>query len=373
MSCNNNTCHEPTCNECNPVNPCYENCGCLNPTTFECITNFTQNYPYIPLNVNQTGSEFLSQLNATINGLQSNLYKVKADDSDTCPDNLFDKIEAGSNIGISVSGSGCNRKLTINAGTGFVVPPDVFTKVSANDTTSGYLGAKTIDGIYVKKTITSPGANEKIKFDITIADLISGDSGNQLTQGLDGKLKTSFSAPNGSETKISIADNSGLTKSGTGTSSDPYILGTYGNNFPARTYFNGVWRDIIFNNGAAANLSVTSQSVKFRYRTDGSIEFKGSVTYSVKFDAGTGNKRIINGASFPANGINNVTSGELDRIVNLKNYMTFDVPTAIATAPNLTGYNINMLDAAFEFMHNTTAAAKIIVITMDGCVYHPSL
>jgi hypothetical protein len=380
MSCAPYTpCHEPTCNECNPVNPCYDNCGCLNPTTFDCVTNFKQNYPHIPLNVNQTGSDLLTQLNTTINGLKENQFKVKSDDADTCPDSLFDKLEAAGDVSFSIVGTGCNRKLRINS-TASGNPVDQNVKVSGTDTTANFLGAKIVDGTYVKKTTLNGGGNEQLRFDITVSDLISGDSGNQLTQGVDGKLKTSFSAPDGSETKVTIAQNQGLTISGTGTLANPYVIGTYGNNFPTRTYFDGAWRNLTFTNASASNITVSSQSVQFRYRGDGSIEFRGSVTYSVQFDGTTGNKRIINGASFPLNGNNNVSSAEVNRVVNLKNYMTFDVPTTIPSTPNITGYNVNMLAAApnqnaniqLEFMHNT-AATKSIVITMDGAIYHPNI
>lgn len=381
MSCTqHNPCYEPECGSCNPVNPCYDNCGCLNPTTFECITNIKQNYTHIPFNINQNGHDFLLQLNATINGLKENQFKVRADDSDTCPDSLFDKIEAGNeNITLEVTGSGCNRKLVISAGEDIgSAGVDRYVKISANDTTSDYLTNKIVNGTYVKKTVLNPGSDEELRLDISIADLISGDSGNQLIQGNDGKLKTSFSAPDGSETKVSVAQGQGLTISGAGTSADPYVLGSTGSNFPLRSYFNGVWRNLTFSNNGEANISVSSQNVQFRYRWDGTIEFRGSVTYSVQFT--TANKRIIAvAAQFPANGSTNVTSAELNRVVNLKNYMTFDTPTTIG-APNLIGYNVNMLAAAsnqnaniqIEFMHNV-AATKSIVITFDGCQYHPAL
>jgi hypothetical protein len=378
MSCNNtNPCHEPTCNKCNPVNPCYDNCGCLNPTTFECVTNFTKAYNNIPFYVGQNGNDLLTNLDTVIKSLKDEQYKIKVDDADTCPDSLFDKLEAAGDVSFSIVGSGCNRKLRINS-TASGNPIDENVKISGTDTTANFLGAKVVDGTYVKKTTLNGGGNEQLKFDITLADLISTDSGNQLTQGVDGKLKTSFSTPDGSETKVSVAQNQGLTLSGTGTLSDPYVLGTYGNTFPKRTYFDGAWRNLTFTNGGESNISVSSQSVQFRYRGDGTIEFRGSVTYSVQFTSS--NKRIIAiAASFPANGSNNVTSAELNRVVNLKNYMTFDVPTSIG-APNLTGYNVNMLAAApasnaniqIEFMHNT-AATKSIVITMDGAVYHPNI
>jgi|694.fasta_scaffold00342_33 hypothetical protein len=375
-----NPCHTPTCDTCNTVNPCYDNCGCLNPTTFDCITNFKKAYNNIPLEINATGQDMLDNLDETVAEIESNLYKVKVDDSDTCPDTLLDKITAGSNITVSVAGSGCNRKLTITAGNGITTAPDIYAKVSSNDTTSDYLGNKFVDGTYVKKSVNSPGGNETIDFDITIADLISTDSGNQLGQGVDGKLKTLFSAPDGSETKINPVANSGITLTGTGTNGDPYLIGTNGALFAVQPYTDGVWRTLTFNNGSNANVTLNSQSVKYRMRYDGSVEFKGSLNYSVTFNVASTNKIAITAANITTGGSTNLPSTAFDRVANLRHYMTFSSPNTISATPKLTGYNVNILAAALnspapiqiEFM-NDTAETKNIVVTMDGAIYHPNI
>lgn len=381
MPCNNTPCHEPTCNDCNSVNPCYDNCGCLNPTTFECITNINQNYPHIPFNVNQNGQELLIQLNSTLNTLKENQFKVRADDSDTCPDSLFDKIEAGNeNITLEVTGSGCNRKLVISAGEDIgSAGADIYAKVSANDTTSDYLTNKFTSGTYVKKSVINPGGDEKIKFDIVIADLISGDSGNQLTQGIDGKLKTSFVTPDGSETKLSVISNQGLTLQGTGTIGNPYIIGTNGAIFAIQPFCDGVWRSMIFTNGSNSDVTLNSQSAQYRLRFDGTIEFRGVINYTVNFT--TSNKVNITAHNFTTGGSIMFPSSVFTRAVNLKSFVTFSDPNVINLTPKLTGYNINTLvpgssptspvPIVIEFL-NDTNGPKNIVVTLDGCQYHPN-
>lgn len=382
MPCNNTSpCHEPTCNECNTVNPCYDNCGCLNPTTFECITNIKQSYSQIPFYINQTGHDFLLNLNSTIETIKNSLYKVRADDSDSCPDSLYDKIEAGNeNITLEVTGSGCNRKLVISAGEGIgSAGIDRYVKISANDTTSDYLTNKISDGTYVKKTVLNPGLDEEIRFDITLADLISTDSGNQLTQGVDGKLKTSFIAPDGSETKISVAANQGLTLQGNGTVGTPYIIGTNGAIFAIQPFCDGVWKPLIFTNGSNSDVTVNSQSAQYRLRFDGTIEFRGVINYTVNFT--TSNKITITANNFATGGSNMFPSSVFTRAVNLKSFTTFSAPNTINITPKLTGYNINTLvpgssptspvPIVIEFL-NDTSGPKNIVVTLDGCQYHPN-
>mgnify|MGYP001439610706 CR=1 FL=1 len=382
MSCNqHNPCHQPTCNECNPENPCYDNCGCLNPTTFECITNFKRNYPNIPLNISDNGNDLLLNLDTSLKIIREEYHKVKSDDSDICPSNLFDKIKPGNeNINISVSGTGCNRYIYISAGEGIGdAAPDVKVAISQNDNCSDFLGNKIKDGIYVKTFVDTDITNcSKLYFDINPVDLISSNNNNALSLGFDGKLNVLIPEFTGTETKILTPNNSGLTISGEGSLSNPYIINTNGALFRLRPYFNNVWRNLTFNNGSNSAVTIQSQNVSFRYRWDGTIEFKGFISYTVNFS--TSNKISINSSQIPANGVNNVSSLELNRTVNIKNFLTFDNPFIIDNSPSLLGYNINVLAALpgqnaniqVEFLSNVSGD-KLITLTFDGCQYHPNI
>lgn len=388
MACSEyNPCHEPTCNDCSPTNPCYENCGCVNPTTFECITNIKQNYTHIPLLINETGDDLLVQLNNTINTLKLNQFIVKADDSDTCPDSLFDKIEAGNeNLTIEVTGSGCDRKLVISAGDGIgTAGVDRYVKISANDTTSDYLGNKVVDGTYVKKSVIGPGLDEKIKFDITINDLISTEAGNQLTLGLDGKLKTSFSAPDGTETKV--VGGSGVSVVGIGSITNPYVISNNGTILRYRPCFDDVWKTatLVITN---PNITAVSQSVSYKVRYDGAIEFKGNAVFTVIFNsASTGIVTSNNLFVIPSvtnlpcstccsSGGNPVAfaTAELTKVSDLK-YVNYNDPTNVVDAlPKMYGYTVRLGGGNLVLVFQSTfAATKTINVSFDGCVYHPNL
>lgn len=80
MSCGptNVPCQSGDCLPCSQSNPCYENCGCLNPTTFDCVQNLKQNYPNIPFVIGGYGHEFLSSLDATIASLKARITALES-------------------------------------------------------------------------------------------------------------------------------------------------------------------------------------------------------------------------------------------------------------------------------------------------------
>lgn len=368
-----NPCSEPTCNECNSSNPCYDNCGCLNPTDWACINN-PGSYPNLNISNTDNGVTVLEKINTEITELQNNEGLIKSDLSNTCLRSLYDIVEAGENIAITKTGTGCNQKIVITGGEGIgAAGSDVNVKISATDTTTDFLNEKILVGTYVSKTVLSPGGNEKLRLDVIPSTLVSSDIGNMLTTGTDNKLKTIYTAPDGSETKVSAGSN--VTVTGTGRSSDPYVISVPVGIFAKRSYFDGVWKPLTFTTAANPSLTLVSQSAQYRLRFDGTIEMKGNVTYNIAFSNSTGNKIISNVSSIPTGGVSNLAALEIDRTIDAKNVVTFDSPTTINTSPNIFGYTVRIVAGGniwVEFLGNTSGS-KTIVLSLDGIIYHPNI
>lgn len=363
MACNDNPCV--------PNDPCgtYDNCGCLNPTTFDCVTNTGPDLPCLNVANGETGTSILGKIEAKA----CNIGKVLVNENDTCPEYLFDKLEEGTNISLQVTGTGCDRKITIHAVEGGT-PVDVNAKVTVNDTTSDYLTNKLLVGTYLSKTLVSPSGNEKLRFDVNIASLVSTDVGNQLSIGVDGGLKTLYDAPDGSETKVMAG--TGVTVSGTGTTSDPYVVSTNPSISVARLCFDNIWRPISLIATGNPNVVYVSGAPQYRYRFDGSIEFKGSATYTVSFGAySTGNRKFtITAGSIPTTCL---TGAEQSGSADLKSITYIDTPQASADQiTQLYGYIIRKTTAniILEFQSSFTGAtSKSIVVNFDGAISHPSI
>ncbi len=369
MSCVNNDCN----NECEDPcvqNPCYSDCGCLNPTTFECITQ-PGNLDALSIVASMNGLQVLGAINTAVNLLQADKGKVMHDESDACPGYIADKLGEGTNISFSYDGVGCERKLIINAIEGGV-PIDVNVKVSTNDTTSGRLTDKIQTGVYISKTIISPAGNEKLKFDVVPATLISGDAGNQLTLGDDGALKTLYTAPDGSETKVQ--EGSGVTISGSGTLADPYVISTDTSIQHARPCFDGEWRDIPLSATGNASVIYISGQPQYRYRFDGTIEFRGSATYTVSFGnyQSANRKFTIPVGSLPTSC---VTVTEQNGTKDLKGINYIDSPQAGADQyTQLYGYIIRKANQNIQLEFQSSfigATSKTIVVNFEGAVSHP--
>lgn len=173
-------------NTCN-TDPCeqYDNCGCLNPTTFGCVTHDQDALPCLGVENGEDGASVLQKVEDAVCALQENEGKVLINGDDTCPEYLFDKLAEGTNISFQISGTGCDRVLTIHAVEGGE-PVDVNVAVTENDTTTGFLNDKLATGTYLTKNILNPAANEQLEIDVVPETLISADSGNQLVLGDDG-------------------------------------------------------------------------------------------------------------------------------------------------------------------------------------------
>lgn len=366
------TCDTTTCVPCSEL----DNCGCLNPSTFGCTT-YANALALDNIDVDaasgEDGDSILEKIDAAIGLLQDNEGKVKIDGDDTCPEYLFDKLEEGLNISFTQTGTGCDRKIVINAVEGGV-PIDINVKASAADTTTGYLYDKIDGGTYLTKSILTPGANEKVRLQLVPSTLISADAGNQLILGGDGKLKTSTTAADGSETKI--IEGAGVTVDGSGTLADPYVIATNPSIQVVRPCFDGIWRNITIVATGNPNVIFVSGAPQYRYRFDGTIEFKGSLTYNVAFGAySTGDRKYtVTVGNIPTTCLNGT---EQAGVADLKGINYIDIPQA--SADQITqqyGYIIRKSsnNIILEFQSSFTAATpKTVVVNFDGAVSHPSI
>lgn len=331
MSCN---CHNVTCNDCNPCAPlpcqpitsCYEDCGCLNPTTWSCLS-----HPGIHSTLNivdsMTGVQVLTAIATVI-------------------DNIV--------IGIPPSGN------------------DNFAKVSSTDTTTDYLNQKLLVQSPLVKTVINLSSNEKLRFGLSIPALISSDSGNLIQIGTDNKLRVL--------TPITVADiqvigGAGVTVTGTGPAVDPFIVSINPSITAARPCFDGVWRNMVLVASANINVLFVSGIPKYRYRFDGTIEFKGSVTYTVNFGAyTTGNRKF----TVPLGNISTVclTAGEQTGISDLKN-INYIEPNGVGDQiTQQYGYIVrkNSQNYFLEFQSSYLApTTKTIVVNFESIQVHPNI
>lgn len=363
-------CNDP-CTQTDPCTDPYDNCGCPNPNTFGCTSYEGNALPCLDVANGENGKDILVKIEEAICDLQQDKGKVLIDGEDTCPEHLFDKLEEGLNISFSITGTGCDRKLVINAVEGGV-PVDVNAKVTSNDTTTGYLDDKIVTGTYLTKSINNPSGNEELEIDVVPSTLVSSDAGNQIVLGTDGGLKTSYSAPDGSETKV-IA-GVGAVVSGTGTTVDPYIVSTNPSIQVVRPCFDSVWRDITLVATGNPNVVYTSGNPQYRYRHDGTIEFRGNVTYNVAFGTyQTANRKYTTTiGNIP---ITCLTLGEQAGTFDLKGINYIDTPQASADQiVQQYGYIIrkSSQNIIIEFQSSFTGAtSKSIVVSFDGAVSHP--
>lgn len=363
------TCDTTTCSPCDP----YNNCGCVNPTTFDCVSIPGSGLTSIGITPDMQGQQAFAAINAAVASILLNKGKVLIDANDLCPEFLLEKLGAGLNISFTQAGTGCDKKLFINSTTGGV-PVDINVRISSNDTTSDYLYAKIDTGTFLSKSVLSPAGNEKLHIDVNIASLISADSGNQITVGSDGKIKTAYSIPDGSETKI--ISGTGINLSGAGTLISPYILSINPSIQVSRSCFDGVWRNVNLVNTGNPGVTLISGQPQYRIRFDGSIEFKGAATYTVAFgnySLGTRKQTVT---------IGNIAStcltlSEQTGTSDLKAITYIDQPQA--SSDQITqqyGYIIRkstqnlILEFQSSFTNDTT---KNIVVNFDGCVSHPAI
>jgi len=358
------------CEEQNPCDPCneYDNCGCLNPTTFGCVTT-SKVRECLGTESGENGEDVLDKIEEKV----CDIGKVMLDASDECPEYLEDKLSAGLNITLTRVGTGCDATIRIDAVEGGV-PVDVNVAVSEDDTTTGYLYDKIDPGAYMTKNIGSPGGNEVLELEIVPSTLISGDIGNQIVLGGDGGLKTLYTAPDGSETKVQ--QGTGVTVSGSGTTSDPYIVSTNPAIQIVRPCFDNVWRPITLVASGNPSVVYAAGAPQYRYRFDGTIEFKGSITYTVSFGnyQSSNRKFTIPMGSIP---VTCLTAGEQAGTVDLKSINYIDPPVASADQyTQMYGYIIrkNAQNLILEFQSSfINATSKSVVVNMEGAISYPTI
>lgn len=329
MSCFDN-------NECNPCTENqYDNCGCLNPTTFECIT--------------EPGVLSAIGVTADMNGLQV----LQA---------INDAIDA---LTLAPSPSGS----------------DIYAKVSATDNTSDYLNNKLQAGTFLSKTVINPGVNEKIRFNVVPGNLLSTDTDNILDLGSDGKFRVIAPTPT---VDFAVVGGAGVTITGTGYTVDPFIVSINPSITATRTCFDGVWRDVTLTATGNPSVAYVSGVPKYRVRFDGTIEFKGSSTYTVSFGAysdlaGTRKRTVtvgnIAGVATLATGCG-LSAGEMSGISDLKNINYIDQPGTGDQITQQYGYTVrrNGTNVIIEFQSAFIAAtSKQIVVNYEGCVIHPNI
>lgn len=363
------TCNTTTCAPCSP----YDNCGCLNPTTFDCITGPPE-CESLGITADMTGTQALTAACESIDAIVAAQGKVVIDSNDTCPPRyIWDILEEGLNISFTRTGSGCDQKIVVNAVEGGT-PIDIYAKISANDTTSGYLYDKISGGTFIAKSILNAGANEVLKLEIVPSALISTDSGNQLTLGIDGKLKTAYSVPDGSETKV--VQGTGTTVSGTGTIANPYVVSINPSISVARPCFDGVWRGVTIVPTGNANVVFVSGSPQYRYRFDGTLEFRGSITHTVAFGPySTANRKF----TFTMGNIPTTCLSLAEQIgtADIKGINYIDQPQAgVDQIVQQYGYVIrkSAQNIILEFQSSfTNATSKTVVVNFDGVVSHPQI
>lgn len=369
-----------SCFDCNEksYSPCgehpYDDCGCINPTSFPCV-DIKKDLPNLDLKKDSdTGGELLDKLDAFVGEMKGAKGKVLLNEDDTCPGLIGDKLEAGMNISLSYVGVGCEKRLRIDATEGGI-PVDVSVKATASDTTASYLNDKVTGGTFISKSISNVNGEQKVKLDVSVDSIISADAGNMLEKGADGGLKTKYTAPDGSETKIIAGAGANVT--GLGTPSTPYIIALEGAVSAVKTCFDGVWRDFSVNTETgSAGVTHNSSAVKYRIRFDGTIEFRGSASFTVAFSeySSANRKFTVALGSLPTTCL---TAPELAGVADLKNVNYIDIPQAsVDQITQMYGYIVkkNSQNIIVDFQSSfTNATSKTIVISFDGVVIHPNI
>ena len=319
MSCNNPC--DTNCTE----NPCYDDAGCLNPTTFACIT--------------RPGTLPCLGVTNDMNGLQA-----------------FAAIEtAFCNLTVSPPDAGA----------------DIYARISSGDTTSNYLASKIVVGAYLTSTILNASGNEQMRLNVSPAALISTDAGNTLDIGTDGKLRSIITLPS---PDVQVVGGTGVTVTGTGPTSDPFVVSINPSIEVVRNCFDNTWRDVTLVATANVNVVYVSGTPQYRYRFDGTIEFRGSATYTIAYGAysTSGRKYTITIGNIPTSC---VTVGEQAGVSDLKSMHYIDVPQA--GADQITqqyGYIIrkSTQNIIIEFQSSfTSSTSKTIVVNFEGAVSYP--
>jgi hypothetical protein len=157
----NNTPVSP-CSKCNQVD-CSCQYGCYDIYDTSCIRYSGDTLNCLDVSTGKSLTDILGLINLKVCSLEQASGLVKSDPTDTCPSDLQDKLQAGVNIILTPTGSGCDKKIKIDAvlGAGTIVDEQV--KASATDTTAGYLYDKVTNSDCITWVKINTGLNEKVK------------------------------------------------------------------------------------------------------------------------------------------------------------------------------------------------------------------
>jgi hypothetical protein len=322
-----------SCSSCSDTCNPYEDCGCLNPTTFDCLTK-PPLLQYIPVSSDMTGTEVLKSIDEVVGALQQSIQDINNPTSNTS---------------------------------------DVRVKASSTDTISGFLSSKIVKGDHTNIALMAGGANEFLRVSVTPKTLVSTRANNLLSVGTDNLLYVNAA---GIAPAAYLREGVGITITGSNTPEDPYIITAAGFIQAKRPCFDGVWKDFVNNNTSNPDVTLVSSSAKYRVRHDGSIEFKGNATYTVAFSEYTGSKSKF---TITAGGLSVacLTLAEQIGVAHLKGATFIDTPqTAADQITQMFGYIVrkSSKDIQIEFQSSfSNPTTKTVVVSFDGITSHPTI
>lgn len=157
----NNTPVSP-CSVCNRIN-CSCQYGCYDFYDTGCVKYSGDTLNCLDVSTGDSLTDILGLLNLKVCSLEAVSGLVKADPSDTVPADLQNKLQAGVNIVLTPVGSGSTKKIKIDAVIGGGTVVDEQVKVSATDSTTGYLFDKITTSDCITWVKINSGLNEKVK------------------------------------------------------------------------------------------------------------------------------------------------------------------------------------------------------------------
>jgi len=119
--------------------------------------------------------------------------KVKVTAADTTTGFLAEKVVAGANVSLATLNPGADEDLEISA-------LDEKVKASATDTTPGFLDQKLVEGLGIDLTLLNPGADEDVEIKADV-----GEIENNLTYGVPITVRGPTNAPGA--TDVAHADH----------------------------------------------------------------------------------------------------------------------------------------------------------------------
>lgn len=253
-----------------------------------------------------------------IRWLEDNAHQARVSASDTIARFLVDKLRAGANITITREIDVNGEEVLVIAGTGGGMT-DELIKITASDTTAGYLNSKLAVSTGIQKTTLNPGANEQLQISVTSAVVLDTDA-NTYTAGQ--KQSVQHDATNAGFRLVGAAGDPSSLSNG-----DLWYDST-GNKFRARE--NGASVDLI---GAGGGAPTNAEYVVGALNGTLSAERLGTTTSTIAWDFGTAGQAKLN---VVANSIGNteIRQGGATSVVGRSANSTGNVADIAASADN---------------------------------------